>query len=212
MPPASDAMAHAHENLIACPQCDRLNRLRRIPDGATARCPRCRTVLLRPREGAIALIVSLAAGALILMIGAISFPFLRIETAGLSSSASVLDAVGAFARASGMMAPLSVTMLALIILLPVTRLAALLYALGPVALGRPAPSDAARVFRIAMRLRPWAMAEIFIIGVGVALVKVASLATVEFGAAFWAFVGLVLLMSAQEVYTCERSLWRILKR
>ena len=199
------------DDLIACPQCDRLNWLRDVPVGATARCPRCRTVLLAPRRGAIAMIVSLSVAALTLMVAAISFPFLRIETTGLSSQASVLDAIAAFAKASGLMAPLSFTMALMIVILPATRLCALLYALGPVYFGHTPRPQAARVFRMAMRLRPWAMAEVFIIGVGVALIKVASLASVEFGAAFWAFVGLVLLMAAQDIYMCERSLWRLLQ-
>ena len=55
------------------------------------------------------------------------------------------------------------------------------------------------------------MAEIFIIGVAVALIKVASLAQVEFGPSFWAFTALVLMMAGQDAMICERSIWRILQ-
>lgn len=198
------------DNLIACPQCDCLHHLQAIPTGATARCSRCRTVLLAPRRGAIATIVSLAFAALILMMAAVSFPFLQIEASGLSSKASVIDAVMAFAQASGLMAPLSLIVGALIVVLPVGRLIGLIYALLPIAIGRPPSPYAAPAFRIAMRLRPWAMAEIFILGVAIALVKIVDLANVGFGAAFWAFVGLVLLVAAKETMICERSIWRIL--
>lgn len=199
------------EELIACPHCDSLYRFAAVPAGETARCKLCHVVLFAPRRSAIALIVSLAAGALVLMIAAISFPFIRIETAGLSNNASVIDAVAAFANTSGPMAPLSFMMAALIVVLPAARLGGLIYALGPLAVGHRPPASAARVFRLAMRLRPWAMAEIFIIGVGVALVKIASLAQVHFGPAFWAFAALVILMAAQDIFMCERSVWRILQ-
>jgi paraquat-inducible protein A len=199
-------------DLIACPQCDWLHDVGDVPTGTRARCVRCRTVLLAPRRGAAATIVALATAALILMVVAVSFPFLDIAAGGLRSSASVMDAALSFALASGRMAPLSVIVLALIVVLPVARLCGLIYALGPLALGRRARPYAAQAFRISMRLRPWAMAEIFIIGVAVALVKVSSLAAVGFGPAFWAFVGLVILVAAKDTILCERSLWRALDR
>lgn len=198
--------------LVACPQCDWLHRIGAVPHGSRARCVRCHAVLLAPRSGAAATVVALAAGALILMVVAVSFPFLAIDASGLHSEASVLDAALSFAQASGRMAPLSVIVAALIVVLPVARLTGLIYALGPLALGHRARPHAAPVFRLAMRLRPWAMAEIFIIGVAVALVKVASLATVGFGPSFWAFAGLVVLVAAKDTVLCERSLWRALER
>lgn len=197
--------------LVACPQCDLLNRVPQLADGARARCPRCGTVLLAPRAGAAATIVALAMGALVLMVVAVSFPFLAIDASGLHSEASVIDAALSFAEASGRMAPLSVIVAALIVVLPVTRLVALIYALWPLAAGRRPRAHAAAAFRLAMRLRPWAMAEIFIIGVAVALVKVASLAQVGFGPSFWAFVALVVLVAAKDTILCERSLWRALE-
>ncbi|TDL88165.1 paraquat-inducible protein A [Meridianimarinicoccus aquatilis] len=213
----SDAVGHAVPQtdlteMTACPQCDWLHVIGDVPDGMRARCVRCQTVLLAPRRDAAVTIVALAAAALVLMIVAISFPFLNIAASGLSSSASVLDAAMSFALASGRMAPLSVIVAALIIVLPVARLAGLIYALGPLAVGNKARPYAAFVFRLSMRLRPWAMAEIFIIGVAVALVKVASLATVGFGPAFWAFVGLVILVAAKDMVLCERSMWRALEQ
>ena len=48
-------------------------------------------------------------------------------------------------------------------------------------------SHAAFVFRMAEAMQPWAMAEIFIIGTAVALVKIGGLATISLGPAFWAF-------------------------
>lgn len=198
-------------NLIACPQCDALHHLAAVPEGATARCHRCHYVLVAPRERSAVQIVSLALASLILLIIAVTFPFLSISAGDLSSNASVLDAVAAFAAQSGMMLPLSVMIALLIILLPAARLIALIYALAPLISGRAILPHAAVFFRFSMRLRPWAMAEIFMIGVAVALVKIAGLAQVEFGPAFWAFAGVVVLIAATDTLICERSLWNRLK-
>lgn len=109
------------------------------------------------------------------------------------------------------MLPLSVAVAALIVVLPLARLVAISYALGPMAFGhRPAP-QAARAMRWAERSQPWAMAEIFIVGVAVALVKVAGLAQVTLGPAFWAFSALVLVNVLSDNIMCRLTVWKTLE-
>lgn len=200
------------DHLIACLHCDALYRWPEVPDGAKARCTRCHAVLLAPRRNAISAIVSLALAALVMMMAAVSFPFLQLEASGLTSAASVIDTIRSYSVASGIMAPLSALMAALIVVLPALRLGGLIYALSPLAAGRAPARFATPAFRISMAMRPWAMAEIFIIGVAVALIKIAALATVSFGPSFWAFTALVVLTTAKDSLVCERTLWRILAR
>lgn len=198
------------ETLIACPSCDALHVERDVPIGETARCVRCDTVLEAPRATAMTRIIMLALAALILMVAAIFFPFLELEAAGRVQRASLLDTVTAFS--SGLTAPLTFAMAALIVVLPSVRFIALIYVLGPMAFGhRPAP-HAERVFRIADHLRPWAMAEVFIVGVAVALVKVAGLAHIFIGPAFWAFVALVIVTVLKDNFMSRLTLWKTLER
>ena len=56
------------------------------------------------------------------------------------------------------------------------------------------------------------MAEIFVLGVGVALVKIVDLARVEVGAAFWLFAILVVFNVFQDTLLCRSSVWRALDR
>jgi paraquat-inducible protein A len=195
--------------LVACPTCDALHRLAEVAPGATARCRRCGTVLLAPRAGAMTRIVMLAATALILMVAAVFFPFLEIEAGGMHHRSSVFDAVMAFSQ--GPMLPLSAAVAALIVLVPLIRFAALIYALAPMALGWRPARHAARAFRLAEDMKPWAMAEIFVVGVSVALVKVAGLAQVSLGPAFWAFVALVVVTALKDTFMCRLSVWMTLE-
>ena len=55
------------------------------------------------------------------------------------------------------------------------------------------------------------MAEIFVIGTSVALVKVAGLATVSLGPAFWAFCALIIVGAASDVFTCAATIWDTLE-
>jgi paraquat-inducible protein A len=154
-------------------------------------------------------IVVLAATAAILLVAAIFFPFLELQAGGLHRQSSVLGAVMAFSE--GWMLPLSVVVGALIVVLPFLRLMAILYALAPMALGWHPARYAARAFWWADSLRPWAMAEVFIVGVAVALVKVAGLARVTPGFAFWAFAALVLITVLKDTFMCRLTVWKTLE-
>ena len=56
------------------------------------------------------------------------------------------------------------------------------------------------------------MAEIFAIGCAVALVKITALANVAFGAAFWMFAVLVLVVLIKDRTLCKWTVWESLDR
>lgn len=196
--------------LIACPVCDALHRLVPVPPGGRLRCRRCGGVMITERPGAIDRTLASAFASVILMLAALFFPFLELSVAGLHRNASLLDASLAFS--SGLMVPLSAATTMLIVVIPVIRALALSYTLIPLKLGRPPAPHAERAFRIAEHLKPWAMAEVFLIGVVVALVKVGGMAKIELGPAFWALAGLVLLVVYEATSLSEWSLWQRLDR
>ena len=196
------------DGLIACPVCDALLRDTPVPVGARARCTRCHTVIAAPRERALTRIVMLASTAFVLMWAAVFFPFLELSAQGLHRKSSLLDAVLAFS--DGLLIPLTVAVAALIIVLPLVRLGAITYALAPMALGTHPWRHAIPAFRLAEALRPWAMAEIFVVGVAIALVKVAGLAKLSLGPAFWALVLLVLVTALNDNFMCRMTIWKTL--
>ena len=100
----------------------------------------------------------------------------------------------------------------LIVVLPVLRASALAYTLLPLRLGRPPAPGAERAFRLAEHLRPWAMSEVFLIGVVVALVKIGGLASISLGPAFWAMAALVMVVVLESSSLDEWSIWQILDR
>jgi paraquat-inducible protein A len=196
------------DDLIACPICDMLHREVAVPLGGRLRCRRCHAILITNRANAIDRALAGSFASVILMLAAIFFPFLELSIAGFSRKASLLDAAMAFS--SGLVVPLSVATALLIVVLPLVRAIALGYTLLPLRLrGRAAPGAAA-AFRAACRLRPWAMAEVFLIGVIVALVKIGGIATVTLGPAFWAMSGLVLLVVYEASSLDEWSIWQLL--
>lgn len=208
-PPAAPS-AGVLERLRACPHCDALYQIAEVAPRERALCTRCGAVLIAPRARAFSRIIALAVTALILMGAAIFLPFLDLSASGMHSRASVLDAVLAFSE--GMMLPLSVAVGALIVVIPALRLSLIVYTLAPMMRGGPALPRAAQAFRLADALKPWAMAEIFLIGVAVALVKVAGIATVTPGPAFWAFCGLVVVTVLHDDVMDAESVWQAIER
>ena len=194
--------------MLKCPQCDTLHAAHDLQAGERAHCQRCGVLLMVSEPRAVIGVVSLALTAFILMIAAISFPFLDLDVQGQHNATSVIGAILAFRE--GYAAPLAVAVAFFIIVLPLTRLAAIIYAVGPLARGaQPRPLSHA-AFRLAERLRPWSMAEIFMVGVTVALIKVAGLATVTIGPAFWAFAGLVIITVLKDQLIDRYSIWEAL--
>lgn len=211
LPPSEAVTAPppALDELIACPSCDALFRAETPAVGARATCPRCHHVLITPIPGAALQIVALALTVLVLLVAAVFTPFISIEAKGLKHSMSIFDATLAFAQAN--MVALTVLVTALIVVIPLLRMLLLLFVLVPMLLGRPPLAGARRAFRWSEDLRPWSMAEIFVLGVGVALVKIANLAHVGLGAAFWLFVALVVVSVLQDRYLCRWTIWGALE-
>ncbi|WP_328286688.1 paraquat-inducible protein A [Paracoccus aminophilus] len=162
-------------------------------------------MLARPRSGAFSRIIALALTSLILITAAMCFPFLEISRMGIGNATSLIGV--ALAYSQGWLAPLTVVMLAFIIGLPALRAILLVYTLWPLSRGRPPYRRVVPAFRLSEELRPWSMAEIFVIGTAVALVKVAGLANVSLGPAFWAFCGVIVVNVASDAFTSTATIW-----
>ncbi|MFD0980490.1 paraquat-inducible protein A [Tropicimonas aquimaris] len=197
------------EDLIACPTCDALYRVAAPGNGERAVCARCHHVLIAPVEGAILRVVALALTVVILLVTALFMPFLSIEASGLHNATSIFEAALAFSRAH--MVVLSLAVISLIIFIPILRALLLIYVLTPLMLRRRPWPGARTAFRLSEHLRPWSMAEIFVLGVGVALVKITAMAHVELGMAFWLFALLVVVTVFQDGYLCRWSIWHALE-
>ena len=202
------ASARDLDALIACPQCDALYRITTLDPGARARCARCHTVLISPRKKAGMRIIMFALAVMILTAGALWFPFLTVERAGFSNSATLVDSALAFS--DGPLVVLVLLVLAFIVLVPLARVTLIVYTLAPLVFDRPPAVHAAAAFRLSEALKPWSMAEIFALGCAVSLVKIADLATVGVGPAFYMFVAVVVLVVLQDIYLDRWSVWNAL--
>ncbi len=196
------------DELIACASCDWLHFRPIIEPGSRASCARCGHELYTRKPFSIDRTLAAALAGLIFLGLSLSLPFLSLSSGGISSSISVLDAVGALWDSN--MRWLGLMSLAMIALLPTLRLALLVW----VMLRLRFRLGVKHSMRVAMRwadwMEPWAMAEIFMVGVVVSLVKVSDLATLTVGPAFWSLLGLILTTSLISIFLCKDSVWQLL--
>lgn len=205
----ADTSSAPLDALIVCPVCDATYELQRPEAGERAVCTRCHKVLIAPRRKAGKQIIAVSVAVVVLIIAASVFPFLQISASGRTNAVSILDAALSFTE--GPMLVLALLTAGFIIFVPLLRMLLTLYVLIPVVRDRPPARHAMQAFRLAEALRPWSMAEIFALGCAVALVKVADLATVGFGPAFWMFGVLVVLVIVQDGFMCKWSIWNSLE-
>lgn len=193
------------ENLVACPGCDLLHYRRKLQPGQQARCDRCFDVIQTRKPYTIDRTLAACIAGVVFLILSLCTPFLSLSRAGVESSITVLDAVTALWNSQ--MRWLGLLTLALIALLPLVRLLLLIWVLGRIRFGRKVRRSMRMGFRIALQLEPWVMADIFIVGVLVSLVKISTLANLNIGVAFWSLMMLVGATLLINLTLCKDTVW-----
>jgi paraquat-inducible protein A len=147
-----------------------------------------------------------ALGAAILFIVANIFPIVGLEVQGTLNATSLYGAVEKIWDND--MKGVAALVFATTILIPAVEISLMLYVLLPLKFGR-LPGELASILRIVQSVRPWSMTQVFILGVLVALVKLAHLAHVVPGVALWAFGGLIVLLTAAGSTFNMHEMWNL---
>ncbi len=194
----------AQRFVIACNDCDLLQRVPAAADGAVIRCVRCAAVLRRLRFNSLDRTLAFTVAALLLFAVANTFPFLAFEMHGQVTETTLLTGVREL-YAQGMWA-LAILVLSTSVLVPAAQLVLLLYVLGSVKFAWRARYLGA-LFRWVGRLEPWEMLDVFMLGILVAVVKLSDMASIVPGISLWAFAGLILALAAAFAALDPAAVW-----
>jgi paraquat-inducible protein A len=175
-----------NDDMVACPSCDQLADTSSLLHGESAKCSRCGQFLTQYKTDGIKNALSYAISALILLALACSFPFLSFKASGLESIMTLPQTALELYRYG--MPELALLVAAFILIIPLLILLLLLAVCIPLYFNKPSASLTLNA-RLIFSLQSWSMAEVFLIGVIVSLVKIASMATVVLGISFWAYAG-----------------------
>jgi paraquat-inducible protein A len=190
---------------VACPDCDLLQRIPPLPPGAKARCVRCGCVLAKLPTGRRDLPLALTLAAIFIFILANTSPLMDLSVVGRTASTTIVGGAyqmwlegeritGVLVAFCAVIAPGGYLLFMLTLLLAARR--------------SPAPFWISEMLRWAGHFQIWSMLEVMLLGILVALIKIAELATVEPGIGMYAVGALVVLIPAILVNFDARQVWQ----
>ena len=193
-------------DVLCCQTCGLVQQVDPLPRGRRAECPRCNSTVAEGPRGSLALTAALALSALILYVPANIYPIMRMHFYGAYSESTVWDGVVQLANANQYFVALIVFLASIVI--PVLKLTGLLYLVVTTRfdLGRRRRGRA-RIYKFIDVIGPWAMLDVFLLAVLVALVKLGQLATILPGPGLIAFTCVVVLTMFASASFDPKSIW-----
>lgn len=190
---------------IACPDCDLLQRIPPLPRRGKARCARCGKILAERRADPLDLPLALTVAAAIALLIANTMPLMGLSAVGRESSTTIIggahemwlqgsEITAVIVAFCAVIAPAGHVLFLLAVLLAVRR--------------PPAPRWVGELLRSAHFMQPWSMTEVMMLGILVALFKIAQLATVVPGLGMYAAGAFVGLITAVMVTFDPREVWK----
>lgn len=199
--PVSDA------SLVGCPSCDLLQRLPELAPGESAHCPRCDEKLRVRNAHSLdrPLALSIAAG--LLFIIANSVPMLGLSVVGRHAFTTVIGgAEHLWNTGIPGLELVAVLVLFTVVLAPGLQIGIMLVILLSARRERP-PRWIGALLHYYPTISVWSMIEVMLLGVLVALIKIAELAEVIPGVALFALGGLIFIIAAMEASFDPGELW-----
>ena len=197
-------MAPLPVDIVACPDCDLLQRMPSLPPGGRACCARCGLALVSNKQGSLDRSMALSVAALIAYLLANLEPLMRVSISGRTSSTTILGGVQAMWLQDEKVTAILVALF--VVVAPALDIVFLL-AILLVSRRPPAPRWVGAGLRWAERSGVWSMVEVMMLGILVSLVKIASLATVEPGIGIFAVGALVFLLAGMSANFEPREIW-----
>jgi paraquat-inducible protein A len=195
------------EALIACRTCGQVQRMVQLAPREAAECCRC-GALVAPRGASQSLqrVAAFSLAALAFYVPANIYPILRMNFYGAYSESTVWDGCVSLARDGQWI--VAAVVFSASILIPLIKL------IGLACLVITAKSGSARwryertrISQFIEAIGPWAMLDVFLVAVLVALVRLEKLATVLPGPGLFAFTAVVVFTLLASASFDSRSIW-----
>jgi paraquat-inducible protein A len=190
---------------VACPDCDLLQHLSPLEPGGRLQCVRCGSQLAKRPVGPEGLCLALTVATAIVFVLANTSPLMDLSAVGRVSSTTIAGGALEMWRENEQLTAILVAICAVI-----APGAYLLYMLVLLIAARlsPVPRWVGGMLRSVHHFATWSMLEVMLLGILVALIKIAAVASVDVGIGMFAVGALVLLFPALIVTFDEREVWQ----
>ena len=193
-------------NIGICETCGLMQQVEKLELGARAECCRCTSIIGSRKINSLGRTAAFSLAALILYIPANIYPILRMNYYGAYSENTVWEGcVNLFKDGQWFVA--AIVFLASIVI-PFLKLLGLFFLVITTKL-RSARGRQQRtwIYKIIAVIGPWAMLDVFLLSILVALVKLQQIATVLPGRGLLAFTGVVLLTILASASFDPKLIW-----
>lgn len=191
-------MENTNLQYIACEECGFVLQLPVIDVGTVASCGCCGHVLTKRNRFPYQKGIALSLGCLIMLVLSLAFPFMSFSVQGLKQEIFLLHAAQMLTENQN--ALLGTLLFGSVVFLPALYTTLILYLhikAKQAANKQHTQTDfhiSKRLSKVLFIIQPWLMVDVFLIGVLVSLIKIASLADVSMGYSFWTFCGFSILL------------------
>ena len=194
------------DGLIACPVCGLIHRLEPLAPGMVAECSRCGSVMVKPRRDSLNRTAAFSLAALLLYVPANIYPILHMDFHGIYSENTVWDGCVKLFQDGQWFVALIVFLASLAV--PLLKLLGLFFLIVTTKIRstRFQPLRT-RVHKVIALIGPWAMLDVFLLAILVALVKLGRIATVSPGPGVVAFASVVVLTILASASFDPREIW-----
>ena len=202
------AMIHGTPGeLIGCPDCGQIQSLPIIAQLSIAECVRCRRGLAGATRASVDAPLAFSMSALLLLLPSSLSPLMALSAFGrsrhdwLPSGAEMLWSAG--------YELLAIVVSLFSIAIPFVYLSLMIWVLALARAGRA--SECGPPFRWALRLRYWAMLEVYLVGCCVAYSRLQTIGTTQVEVGGWCLLGATAAMFLLSLSLDERSIWNAMR-
>ncbi len=194
------------ETIIACRTCDLVQSVGTLTPGTAAQCCRCGAIIGEHRAGSLGRTAAFSLAALILYAPANLYPILSMQLHGAYSESTVWDGCVSLIENDQWLVGAIVFLASIAI--PLVKLITLFYLVVTARTGAArGRRERAWMLRTIAAIGPWAMLDVFLLAVLVALVKLGELATVLPGPGLLAFTAVVVLTTFASASFDPKLIW-----
>jgi len=197
-------MISAHRDIISCQDCGHLYDLPPVGENQQLDCKFCTHVMLTHRPNWEHKVSAFTLAGIILFILANVFPFIGLESAGQVQNSNLIGGVQALIQRDEFL--LASIVFITIFLFPLLELTGVLYILVSRFMNIRAPFIG-KIVHLLHIAKPWGMLDIFLVGVAVSSLKLGHFAEIILGPGIFAFMALVLILIANNIYLSREDIW-----
>jgi paraquat-inducible protein A len=196
----------ASADIYACEMCGLSQGVEPLVPGTTAECIRCGSPIVSRPFGGLEVTAALTTAALVLYIPANIYPILAMSMYGTYIEATVWDGVVNLMQHNEYFIALVVFLASIVV--PLLKLIGLLFLVLSVKFGHGRRlRSRTKIYKFIDAIGPWAMLDVFLVAILVALVKMGDLGRIIPGPGLIAFTSVVILTILASQSFDPKSIW-----